>query len=92
MGLPNIPLRSGGLPISYTVYRDGAYIVVKDGRKGEVVYKNTDAATAIQWAIDNCFEGGTVYISNGIYDITKTIDIKVKMMMKMKTALFDLFV
>ena len=61
-------------PYSYEIYKEGGLIKAKNGRTGQVEFKDTDAATVIQRAIDALPTGGKIFIKNGTYLITKTLD------------------
>jgi hypothetical protein len=61
---------------AYVVWKDGDTIRVADDRQREV-HSSNDAATAIQWAIDELPDGGgKVSIREGNYTIGETIDLR----------------
>jgi hypothetical protein len=55
---------------SYIVYigRDG-YVKAKNGRTGHVEFRDRDAGTVIQSAINSLKDGGKVLIKKGVYDV-----------------------
>lgn len=61
----------------YFIYHNNEKIVVKGQVDGNVVYKNADAATAINNAIEllNKQKGGELKLSNGIYTINSPINL-----------------
>ncbi|RLI82558.1 MAG: hypothetical protein DRP01_09825 [Archaeoglobales archaeon] len=61
---------------SYIIYKEGDLIKAKNGRTGQVEYKDNDAATVMQNVINNADpEGVKIYIKRGTYVISKTIHI-----------------
>jgi len=66
-------------PASYIIFKDGDYICAKNGETGKIDFRDTDAATVIQQAIDALPEysypygGGHIHIKYGVYEITKKI-------------------
>lgn len=65
------------LPPTYEVYIEGGAVYAKDS-SGRVRFSGTDAATVIQQAIDATYDagGGTVYLRNGTYRLTKPLVVK----------------
>jgi len=61
-------------PASYIIYKENNRYYAKNGRTGEVEKQDTDAATVIQYAINN-LNAGTVYIKAGTYLISSPITI-----------------
>lgn len=59
----------------FIIFKRGAKTYAKDGNTGEIVYKDVDAATVIQWVINNLGEGGKIFIKKGLYVINKKITI-----------------
>jgi len=57
----------------YIVYKVGTGVRVMDGKKGNVVFSGTDAATVIQQAIDALPAGGQIFIKAGTYEIGSKI-------------------
>ena len=66
-------------PASYIIYKDDlGYVCAKNGETGKIDFRNTDAATVIQNAIDALTNGGKVLIKEGIYSISTQINLKPK--------------
>jgi len=65
---------------NYIVYTDGTQYAVKTDITGRVVFSSIDAATSIQWAIDNLpamgINGGEVLIEEGNYPLTNCVTVK----------------
>jgi len=59
---------------SYIVYEEGGTYYTKNGRTGQIEFSSTDASDAIQYAINN-ISSGTVFIKEGVYDLTKDVQI-----------------
>jgi len=65
-------------PASYIIYKDDlGYVCAKNGETGKIDYRDTDAATVIQAAIDALSEGGKILLKQGIYNISSDIDFSV---------------
>ena len=60
---------------SYIIFTDGANFYAKNGITGRIDFQGTDAASVIQAAIDALTKGGTIYLKEGLYPISKTINI-----------------
>ena len=50
-------------------------IYAKNGQTGEIEFSGTDAATVVQQTINALGEGGKIYVAEGLYIITKKIQI-----------------
>jgi len=62
-------------PASYIIYKDDlGYVCAKNGETGKIDYRDTDAATVIQSAIDALTEGGKILIKKGIYQLTDRLE------------------
>lgn len=61
---------------SYVIHKDGANIIAVNGNTGKEDYKDTDAHTVIQAAIDAATQGGIIFIKHGVYGISDTISIR----------------
>jgi hypothetical protein len=60
----------------WLIYKDGLNIIAKKGSTGENKCVSTDAATVIQYCLDNNYTGGNgvrIQIGTGDYTITKTM-------------------
>lgn len=61
---------------SYIIFiDDDGLIKARNGKTGQIDFQDRDAATVIQSAIDALTSGGKIFIKEGIYIITKTINI-----------------
>lgn len=60
---------------SYIIFTDGTNFYAKNGLTGRIDFQGTDAASVIQAAIDALTKGGTIYLKEGLYPISKTINI-----------------
>ena len=74
--LEEITVERTHLGADFIVYpSDGEYIVIY-GKNLSVAYSDTDATTAIEWAINHLpTDGGVVRLASGTYTVTSTIDI-----------------
>jgi len=63
-----------GIPYTAMVYKEGSQIVARYGKYGGVLAQGSDAATVIQAAID-AIEKGSLYISNGTYELASVLTI-----------------
>jgi len=61
-------------PASYIVFKDGDLVKAKNGQTGEVEFSDSDAATVLQSAI-TAMNGGVLFIKEGTYEITGSIDL-----------------
>ena len=65
-------------PASYIIYKDGlGYVYAKNGETGKIDFRDTDAATVIQSAID-ALTSGRIIIREGSYIINSSITISSK--------------
>jgi len=61
---------------SYVIFKIGNTILAKNGSTGEIEFRDEDASSVIQSAINALgTEGGKIFIKAGTYSISKTIDI-----------------
>jgi len=60
----------------YIIFKDGDYVLAKNGRMGRIEFKDTDAATVIQSAIDALSNGGKIFIKAGTYIIRSPITVR----------------
>ena len=60
---------------NYIIYKEdnSDYVVAKNGRTGEVEFKDTDAASVLLNTISHMESGERLYIASGEYDISQTI-------------------
>jgi hypothetical protein len=76
-GVGNYP----AIAATYVVFKEGTVHYVRNGTTGVLDYDDADAATAIQWAIDqastapNARMGGTILLKRGTYTISTTLDL-----------------
>ncbi len=61
---------SGVDTASCIIFKDGNTIYAKNGTTGKIDFQGTDASTVIQDTINIMNEGQTLFIRNGIYDLT----------------------
>lgn len=62
------------IPASYIIHKEGNMIKARKAETGQVVYKNADFGTVINFAISNLpAEGGEVYLPKGTYTISSPI-------------------
>jgi len=63
-------------PTSYIIFKDGDYICAKNGSTGKIDYRDTDAATVIQNAINAIMSdqvGGKIFVRRGTYELSSPI-------------------
>ena len=69
------------MPYSYLIFSKENDYYVKRGTDGAIVYKSsfawgaTSAHNSIQYAIDQCTNGGIIYIASGTYNMVDTVTI-----------------
>jgi len=64
------------IPASYTIWKDGSQAMAECNVKGGTDYTTGTDPEVIQAAIDACPNGGLIFIKNGSYTISTTIDVK----------------
>jgi len=60
---------------SYTVYKEGDYVVAENGRTGKTIIENIDFSTVMNYLINKASEGSKIKIMRGIYTANSTIEI-----------------
>jgi len=62
---------------SFIVYKEAEYCLARDGKTGEVKFKDTDARTVIQSTVNALPDGGLILIRAGRYVLTDSILLRV---------------
>jgi len=62
-------------PAKFIIYKEMGVSFARDGQTGEIRFKDVDAASVIQSAIDALTEGA-IFLKSGIYDIESTLSLK----------------
>ena len=67
-----------GPPASYDciIYRDGDYVVAKNGRTGEEGFREDDVGEVVTHVAEQLELGGLIYIARGIYDAYSPLTLK----------------